>query len=47
MKNSTFYNFLFSILFFTFSVSAKDFVIEGNNFTDDAIVLSIIDVIPD
>ena len=48
MKNS-----IFKILIFIFSlcvninVFAKDFIIEGNEYTDDDIVISIIDKIPD
>ena len=48
MKNSIFYNiFLITILLFvSLKVFAKDFIIEGNEFTDDNIVISIIGKIP-
>ena len=48
MKNSTIKKILFILfLFINNAVFAKDFVIEGNAYTDDDIVISIIDQIPD
>jgi len=48
MKNSIFNKILFIFLFIiNFEVFAKDFIIQGNQFTDDDIVLSIIGDIPD
>ena len=48
MKNSILNKVLFITLFLiNIEVLAKDFVIEGNQFTDDAILISIIDEIPD
>ena len=48
MKNITIYNVLILILIFiNFKSFAKDFVIQGNEYTDEAILLSIIGEIPD
>ena len=48
MKKSIINKILFIfILFINFEVLSKDFIIEGNQFTDDDIVISIIEVIPD
>jgi outer membrane protein insertion porin family len=48
VKNSNFIKLLLFLLFFiNFEVSARDFIIEGNQYTDDDIVISIIDEIPD
>ena len=46
MKKITFIK-LFLFLFINFEVFARDFIIEGNQYTDDDIVISIIDEIPD
>ena len=48
MKNLVFTKILFIILIsINIDVFAKDIIIEGNQFTDDNIVISIIDKIPD
>ena len=48
MKNSIFKKLSFIlILLINIEVFAKDFIIEGNQYTDDDIVISIIDKIPD
>ena len=48
MKKLTFIKSLFFLLFFiNFEVFGRDFIIEGNEYTDDDIVISIIDEIPD
>ena len=48
MKKSTFIKSLLFLLFFiNFEVYARDFIIEGNQYTDDDIVISIIGEIPD
>jgi outer membrane protein insertion porin family len=48
MKNSIFNKLLFILLFLiNTEVFAKDLIIEGNQYTDDDIVISIIDQIPD
>ncbi len=48
MKSSVLNKILFIFLFLVnFDVFAKDFIIEGNQYTDDDIVISIIDEIPD
>ena len=48
MKNSIIKRFLFLVFFFlSTEVYSKDFIIEGNKYTDDDIVISIIDQIPD
>ena len=48
MRKSICKNLLFIFLFLiNTAVSAKDLVIEGNRYTDDDIVISIIDQIPD
>ncbi len=48
MNNSIINKLVFLFLFLsTIEVSAKNFIIEGNEYTDDDIVLSIIDKIPD
>ena len=48
MKNSIFIKILFLFIFFiNFNVVARDFIIKGNQYTDDDIVISIIDEIPD
>jgi len=48
MKNSILNKVLFITLFLiNIEVLAKDFVIDGNQFTDDATLISIIDEIPD
>ena len=48
MKNLILNNFLFIFLFLiNIEVFAKDLIIEGNQFTDDDIIISIIDEIPD
>ena len=48
MKKSIINKLLFLlILFFNFQVLANVFIIEGNQYTDDDIVISIIDEIPD
>ena len=48
MKNLNIIKLFFLLLFFfKIEVYAKDFIIEGNQFTDDDIVISIIDKIPD
>jgi len=48
VKKLTFIKALFFLLFFiNFEVFGRDFIIEGNEYTDDDIVISIIDEIPD
>ncbi len=48
MKNSILNKLLFLLFFFiNIDVFAKDFIIEGNKYTDDEIVVSIIDKIPE
>ncbi len=48
MKNSIFTKLLFIFfLFLNSQILAKNFIIEGNRFTDDEIVISIIDDLPD
>ena len=48
MKNSIFKKILFIFLFLiNIDVFAKDFIIEGNQYTDEDIVISIIDEIPE
>ena len=48
VKNSFFNKLLFIFLILiNFEVFAKNFIIEGNQYTDDYIVISIIDEIPD
>ena len=48
MKNLILCKILFIlILFINFKVSAKDFIIKGNKFTDEDILISIIGEIPD
>ena len=48
MKHSIFSKLLFLLIFFVnVEVFAYDFIIEGNKYTDDDIVISIIDEIPD
>ncbi len=48
MKNLIFKKILFIFLFLINNqINAKDFIIEGNQYTDDDIVISIIDEIPD
>ena len=48
MKNSIINKILFILLLFiNIEVFAKDFIIEGNEYTDDDIVISIIDEIPE
>ncbi len=48
MKSSTIKKILFFLLLLiNIDVSAKEFIIEGNEYTDDDIVISIIDKIPD
>lgn len=51
MKFIKIYNLIFLILFiflsFSFHAHSKNFIIEGNQFTDDTILLSIIDELPD
>ena len=51
MKFIKIYNLILLILFilssFSFHAYAKNFIIEGNQFTDDTILLSIIDELPD
>ena len=48
MNNSIINKLIFLIFFLiNTSVSAKEFIIEGNEFTDDNILLSIIDKVPD
>ena len=47
MKNISFYKFLtLFLLIINFKVFAKDFIIQGNEFTDDEILISIIGNIP-
>ena len=47
MKNISFYKFLtLLLLIINFKVFAKDFIIQGNEFTDDEILISIIGNIP-
>ena len=48
MKNSIINKIIFIFfLFINIEVFAKDFIIEGNQYTDDDVVISIIDEIPD
>jgi outer membrane protein insertion porin family len=48
VKKITFIKLLLFLFFFiNFEVFARDFIIEGNQYTDDDIVISIIDEIPD
>jgi outer membrane protein insertion porin family len=48
MNNSIIKKLIFLLFFcINFEVFAKDFIIEGNEYTDDDIVISIIDKIPD
>ncbi len=48
VKNSIFKIFIFSFIFFAnIQVFAKDFIIKGNEYTDDDILISIIDEVPD
>jgi len=48
VKNSIIINILTLLFFFiNIEVNAKNFIIEGNEFTDDDIVISLIDAIPD
>ena len=47
MKNLIINKLFFLLILFNIEVFAKDFIIDGNQYTDDDIVLSIIDKIPD
>ena len=48
MRNSIINKILFTFfLFFNFKVFAINLIIDGNQFTDESIVVSIIDDIPD